>query len=135
MYKATITTDCTCQAIDENGDYIENENGDPVLAETCDDGECWNFSVHDFTEAFLPMWTEKVGLDTTDLINVVSEATRWTHEPFKAITRVENILDILSFGNDYTLNFTLDGSSLTVVRYSHDEPTGASFTITPYKSE
>ena len=33
MYKATLTTDCTCQAVDDNGDYIENENGEPVLAD------------------------------------------------------------------------------------------------------
>jgi hypothetical protein len=135
MYKATITTDCTCQAVDDNGDYIENENGEPVLADRCRGGDCWDYQVEDINEAFLPMWTEKVGIDKTDLVDVSSKSTRWTHEPFRAITQLENILAVLYFGNDYTLEFELDGSSLTVVRYSHDEPTGASFVIKPYKAD
>jgi hypothetical protein len=134
MYKATLTTDCTCLAIDEDGEGILNENGEAVLSDNCREGECWDYQVEDVNEAFLPMWTEKVGIDKTDLVDVSSESTRWTHEPFRAITQVENILAVLYFGNQYTLDFTLDGTSLSVVRYSHDEPTGASFTIKPYKA-
>jgi hypothetical protein len=135
MYQATITTNCTCQAVDDNGDWLLDESGEPVPADNCRDGDCWNDQEYDIKEAFLPMWTEKVGLGMTDLVSVSSEATRWTHEPFRAITQVENVLAVLYFGNQYTLDFTLNGTSLTVVRYSHDEPTGASFTIKPYKSE
>lgn len=134
MYQATITTDCTCQAVDEDGNYIENDKGEPVLADRCYDGDCWNYQVEDFGESFIPMWTEQVGLDNSDLVEVSSASVRWTREPFKAITQVENILAVLYFGNQYTLDFTLDGTSLTVVRYSHDEPTGSSFTIKPYKA-
>jgi hypothetical protein len=135
MYKATLTTDCTCQAIDEDGEGILNENGEAVLADRCREGECWDYQVEDVNEAFLPMWTEKVGIDKTDLVDVSSASVRWTREPFRVITQVENILAVLYFGNQYTLDFTLDGNSLTVVRYSHDEPTGASFTIKPYKAD
>jgi hypothetical protein len=39
------------------------------------------------------------------------------------------ILDVLSFSGDLTLELKLTGRACHVVRYSHDEPTGASFEL------
>jgi hypothetical protein len=47
----------------------------------------------------------------------------------------KELWDALTFSGDWTLSYVLEGDSLTVTRYSHDEPTGASFTIKPDKGE
>jgi len=43
----------------------------------------------------------------------------------------DSIYRALTINGDYTLEITLKGENFTVVRYSHDEPTGATFTIEP----
>ena len=39
----------------------------------------------------------------------------------------ERLLDLLTLNGDFTIRYTLEGNTLTAIRYSHDEPTGARF--------
>jgi hypothetical protein len=47
----------------------------------------------------------------------------------KPIRGLEETFDALTLNGDYRLVFTLYNGDLSVTRYSHDEPTGASFTF------
>jgi len=42
---------------------------------------------------------------------------------------IKPLFDYLTINGEWTLEFTLDGGDLSVRRYSHDEPTGCTYTI------
>lgn len=55
----------------------------------------------------------------------------WTRVSGFIVADRLNVIEALTINGDFRLVFTFtpDAKTFTVVRYSHDEPTGASFTV------
>lgn len=115
-WESVITTDCTC--VDEN----EQPRIDDCY------GWCYEYAEQDVAY-LLEEWLERS--DTaTDTVRVSSEAMNWNRVSGYAIVGIDNLLDTMKINGEYQLRFKLSGNNLTIVRYSHDEPTGALFTAT-----
>jgi hypothetical protein len=55
----------------------------------------------------------------------------WTGASGYAISKAnsKDLLSKLTFNGDWRLRFVFDGNTLAITRWSHDEPTGASFEV------
>ena len=117
-----ITSNCTCESLDENDN--------PIPAEICW-GDCYDIALDNLDEIIKP-WLSRNDLDLSSELQVKGRNMGWTRASGTAFTTAEDLIDTLTFDGDWRLVFTLDSNyNLSVVRYSHDEPTGASFTIEP----
>lgn len=116
LEQATLSTDCTCE-YDETTDYY------------CI-GDCYEFACERVDE-ILNEWDSRNGVSAQDLaVRIDGSRMGWTGSSGYFITHdIDTIPAILKINGDYRLVFTLDGETLRVIRYSHDEPTGASFTV------
>lgn len=120
---AELSTTCTCQSYDDETDTFSE-------SEYCY-GDCWTDAVSDVQDNLINAWLvkhDRHDLDT--LVTVEGHRMGWQRRSGSVTTEASNLLDVLAFGHDYALHFTLDGNRLLVLRYSHDEPTGASFEVT-----
>lgn len=96
---------------------------------------CWQDNLQYFNE-LLNEWKKVVGFnDETNDVFIQATAMGWQRRSGFTVVLVDNLLSALHINGDYRLVFTFDNDSLTCVRYSHDEPTGASFTFTIHTSE
>lgn len=119
--KIEIDSNCTCT--DEYGDWAGECFG------------CWQDNVEIFNE-LLTEWKTVVGYDEDKhVVWIEGRAMGWQRRSGHTAVVSERVLDALSINGDYRLVFKFDNHSLTCVRYSHDEPTGASFTFTIHTSE
>jgi len=98
------------------------------------DGYCFDYKLDWLSEA-VEEWTERMGNPSSVQIN--GRAMGWTRANGHAIIKAEwkPIFNALQINGDWTLRFSITGESFKVTRYSHDEPTGASFEIVPASSE
>ena len=115
----TATLDTTCVCSDEEGNYLENCYG------------CFEDSL-EWVKEVINNWTEAINFDGTE-VRVDGKAIGWQRLSGYLETTVDELPRALGINGEYRLVFTLDGSDLSIKRYSHDEPTGASFTVTPIK--
>jgi len=113
----TATLDTTCVCSDEEGNYLENCYG------------CFDDSL-EWVKEVINNWTEAINFDGTE-VRVDGRAIGWQRLSGYLETTVDELPRALGINGEYRLVFTLDGSGLSIQRYSHDEPTGASFTVTP----
>ena len=122
-YEATLNTDCTCT-------YWDDEIEDYLEAESCF-GECYQEQLDDVKNFILASWQYANKILEAQPVDIKGHAMGWMRLDGYATVPVENILDALAINGDYKLHFILsnDYSELSVIRYSHDEPTGASFTV------
>jgi hypothetical protein len=102
----------------------------------CEDGDCYGDACYipikeDFEEAIFTEFLERN--NSPRYLKIQGRAMGWQRRSgYKIIEANFNALfDSLTFSGDWTLKITLAGDSLTIVRSSHDEPTGATFTIEP----
>ena len=117
---AEISNNCTCEV------WYESED-DFQPASEC--GGCYEESLAYLKDEFFPLW-ESVN-KATDTVRIEGKNMGWTHASGWLVTEVKNLLDALSLRGDYTLTFVLEPDKpLSVTRYSHDEPMGASFEVT-----
>lgn len=124
-WKATVTTECTCEVYDEeSGEYVADSYSDTCYG-------CWDDNLYDFTDNFLPEWTKFHGVTEDDDIIVWSDAMLWDRRSGYAVCKVGTLTDTLGLNGEYRLEFEFDPESgnLTCTRYSHDEPTGALFKV------
>lgn len=129
-YETEITNSCTCTKADEDGNEVLDESGEPMPSDYCY-GYCWEMAVEDYTESFLKPWLEVKGIMQDSPVRVHGSAMTWLRRSGYADTSARGILDALSINGDYRLSITYENGDLLFTRYSHDEPTGASFTIEP----
>lgn len=120
-YEATLSTDCTCTYLDGDGNEAESR-------------ECWGCygEQRDYIkEYFLDAWQYANKILEGQPVDIKGYAMGWQRLNGYATVPVENIIDTLTINGDYKLRFILSEnySELKVIRYSHDEPTGASFTV------
>lgn len=78
----------------------------------------------------LKLWGDNAGVSH---FTVEGTAMGWTRASGFTVVAWDILADAFSLNGDYRVVFTLaDGeNTLTAVRYSHDEPVGASFTVRP----
>lgn len=120
--RATITTDCTCEVYDEDTDTS-------VPSDSC--YGCWEDNQEDFKYNVLPEWVRHHGIADDEDIVVWSEAMLWDRRSGYAVCKLDTLTETLGLRGEYRLDFEFDSETgnLTCTRYSHDEPTGASFRV------
>ena len=122
VFTAMLNNSCTCH---------EYTDGEPV--EYCD-GECWAMGKEDLTE-LLNTWNDRLleaGLYIQGrVVVIIGRNISWQHySGTKTVAfDADSVIDAMRLNGDFRLSFQLQGTELTAVRYSHDEPTGASFTF------
>jgi hypothetical protein len=125
-WSAAITTNCECSYLDEE----DNE----ITPDYCF-GDCYE-EAKDFTLELLEEWQRRN--DYPNAVMITGVAMGWQRLSGYSLIRESQdkigaeILDALSFSGDLTLELKLTGRTCHVVRYSHDEPTGASFELQPF---
>lgn len=109
-----ISTDCEC--VDEH-----------ELDLTCYE----DYLMH-VEEYVLPMWDRACDIagDPYRLLVVVGKNVTWEQLSGYDVIERRHLVDYFRIRGDYRIVFTVEGTSLHVMRYSHDEPTGASFDVT-----
>jgi hypothetical protein len=121
MTTITLTTSCTCETYDEDTDTYSP-------AEYC--SGCWDEVKQVWDADILQPWLNAHNISNDSPIRLEGVGMGWQRRSGYADTTPSQMLDTLAFGNDYALRFHLDDDhALTIVRTSHDEPTGASFVI------
>lgn len=136
-----LNSDCQCFDCNKCGmGYINAE-----YEQKCDDCTegvlkhsntcmgCWDDSKEDFYQAIYE-WRKEVGVDW-NLVRIDGSAMGWTRSKGSAVVPMERALDALTIRGDFRIEVKLKGKELSARRYSHDEPTGASFFFTLVKGE
>lgn len=121
-YTATlsISTDCTCEVLDDDGEVIS----------TNDCFGCWRDSKDDIITE-LEYWLDRNKVECVEV-----EATRMLWNNVSALAWLPNdaerMFNLLSLNGDYRLEFYWSSDDkLSARRWSHDEPTGTGlFTFT-----
>lgn len=127
-WTSTLTTDCECLTEDE-------ETGEDVRPSQCW-GECGEWMLED-AELILEEWQKRNSDPEAALITGVNMG--WMRREGYSIARgyvyevlTKAILKRLMLDADFRLELKLEGQNLTATRWSHDEPTGCSFTVAPF---
>lgn len=115
----TLQSDCTCT------------NEDETMSDDC--FGCWDDSLYDFNE-LISAWRERAGIDEEKVL-ISGRGMTWQRVSGHAIADLDNLYKPLTINGDFRVVITLDGETLTAVRYSHDEPMGCSFTFEPYAEQ
>jgi hypothetical protein len=115
-----VSSNCVCEDYDE-------ETGEAVFSNDC--FGCYQDSLELLKSEVVEPWLEANDFYEDTAIRISGTAIGWRRLAGYKDTTPKELVEALSLNGDYTLNFTLTGNALTVMRYSHDEPTGASFTV------
>lgn len=139
--RVEISTDCQCyhcQGCDvgwvgrpEDGRCVDC--GGELQSMTYCDGTCWEDASYIAEE----MLTEYVASnEDTKRLRIEGRRMGWRNLSGWADVRSdwESLLNALRIDGDFTIRMEIDGDGIfTARRYSHDEPTGAYFSIYPIK--
>lgn len=137
--KVTLTNSCRCYdctnaecstlTISDNYEPECDACGHSTKAASYCWGTCFESDYEYLSETLFPEWS--LGKREPRWMKVSGKNVGWRnlsgYDKVKGNFKV--LFDYLIFDGDWTLEFTLEGGNLTVRRSSHDEPTGASFTI------
>jgi hypothetical protein len=97
-------------------------------------GGCYEYKL-EWLEEELNEYLESNGNPSTLQVN--GSAIGWQRLSGYATCDADSkkLLDALTFNGDWRLRFTFNDKDLHVIRWSHDEPTGASFYVVPAVEE
>ena len=123
LVAVAVTNSCVCVAVDGEGNEVLDENGDFVPNEYC--WGCFDDMKSDLEAMILDEWITP----ETAGIYMSSKAMNWDRRSGFALAEPDTdaVIRALSINGDWRIVFKLIGDDLLAVRYSHDEPTGASF--------
>lgn len=99
----------------------------------CDGWVCYQPIKDDFEENIFP---EFLARNNDPLfVKITGKAMGWQRLTGTATIPADfdKVFNALTINGDWTLRIKLEGNVLTVVRSSHDEPRGATFTIERWK--
>lgn len=121
MATFTLTTDCTCESYDDNEELVPSN-------------ECFGCYTDDkaLLVETLDKWIAELELSH---IEVQGRGMGWTRANGSVIidANAEELIESLQLNGDFRLEFELPHEcfdhDFKVMRYSHDEPTGATFLI------
>lgn len=120
---ATITTECTCEHYDYNTDTYEP-------ASVCY-GDCSEWAWEDAT-SLIDSWAKHWD---TNGIRIEAEGMGWTRASTyleMSFEWAEQALRAFTIDGEFRVNLTVDDDGqLSVLRYSHDEPTGCRMVAVP----
>jgi hypothetical protein len=125
---ALVSTNCECSFTDEEGNEIPE-----VSPDYCNG--CGDWMLEGALE-LIEEWLERN--DYPDAVIIQGVAIGWQRRAGYALIREAGdkipaaILEKLTLNGDFTLELKLKGKAGHAVRYSHDEPTGASFELHPF---
>lgn len=118
VIETVLSTSCTCIEYDDITDQY-------YPADFCDGCyESTKFAI----EALVFTWAERNEY-TNDVVLVSSEACLWNNIKISRVIDSDRLVEFLSLNGEYTLYVQLDDKTLSVRRTSHDEPTGAYFSV------
>jgi hypothetical protein len=139
LLEETFSTTCGCYdclpcghlvTSDEQAPQCDDCGGETVPADYCS-GYCYDYKHENWESDLLPEWLAKVG--NPDYLKIEGKAMGWQRREGWAVVPAEwkALYNALTIDGEYRLDFKIIGDEFIVLRYSHDEPTGASFTIEP----
>ena len=135
-FTTELSNSCTCMRCDtcetHTGDFDEcGECGNATIAAEWCDNTCWELIKDDLADNIFPEWLTRNG--SPEYIRIHGRRMGWTNAEGSAVISAEfqDLLNALTINGDWNLRFTLSGDEFTIQRYSHDEPTGASFILSP----
>ncbi len=120
-----ITNNCVCEEYDdETGESKLDEQGYPIPSQEC--FGCYEDAMANLKYEVIKPWLDANGYDEDTELVARGTGMTWQRLSGYATTTPKKMVDTLSLNGDWTLQFTLadNGKTLSVVRYSHDEPTG-----------
>jgi len=98
------------------------------------DGGCWEYKL-DWLEESVEEFASVIGNPYE--LRIQGRNMGWTRASGYATCKASHkeLLNALTFNGDWRLRFTFEGTTLHVTRWSHDEPTGASFEVIAEEEE
>lgn len=124
LIEVKLSTECCCEDYDETNDVS-------YPSDFC--YGCYDDDKNE-VDVLLLDWAQR-NHHEGEFVKVAGSEMLWTRISLTRVIPLENLVDYLALNGDYNLYFKLDGKELTVLRTSHDEPTGASFIVTPAEEE
>ena len=120
VMKYELVSDCTCEEYDEEtGESKVDEQGDPIQSIVC--FGCYDDDKTYIQDEIITTWVERNGFEMTTPLKVNGKRMTWQHLSGYTVATPETLIDKLTINGDFTLRFTLTGTTLEVVRASHDE--------------
>lgn len=140
LLEETFTTTCGCYDCLKCGSLLTSDEGVPTCDECGLEGVptdycsefCFDYKHDNWAGDYYPEWLSRVGNPTHLLIK--GKGMGWERLDGMASVEVSTwnaLFQVFTINGEWTLRFKIAGDTFTVVRSSHDEPTGASFTIEP----
>lgn len=138
-YLIDLTNSCQCRICDAcsvgTEDATCQECGQDTRECTYCDGQCFEYKL-DYLEELVE---DYAAFNKCEYLRIEGRRMTWQYLSGYAIIKANSkaLLDSLTFSGDWSLEFKYDDETneFTVTRWSHDEPTGASFIISPDKGE
>lgn len=121
IYTVELSNTCSCE--DEEGNYVS---------------DCWGFCWDDALDEannLIRTWLERNNTNETSNVHIQGRNMTWLRSDGWIVVQPERVIEAIKLNADFRIVFTLNGTDLSAVRYSHDEPTGASFTLSPTTEE
>lgn len=136
---AEVTNTCECQYCETcecSYSYVETDEC-PECLSTMEQSDCYGDCYTDAKEGALRLLLDWADTHKVEAWRIHAENLGWTRKSGTSapIGGLEETFDALTLNGDWRIKFVLDGESLIAYRYSHDEPTGASFTFIPTREE
>lgn len=120
VVKAELSSDCRCEEYDdETGESKLDEQGYPVPSTEC--FGCWEDDTTYIKDEIITTWVKANGWELDTPLKINGKRMTWQHLSGYAYATPETLIDKLTLNGDFTLRFTLIGTTLEVVRSSHDE--------------
>jgi hypothetical protein len=123
----TLTTDCTCEMYDDETGEFRPSDGTECFG-------CYDTDWDDFIENIYNPWLAVIGADDDTDILVTGAGMGWQRRSGWIIVTARDLHSALQINGDYRIEYRFDGTYLTAVRWSHDEPVGTgvfTFDIAP----
>ena len=116
----TLSNECVCETESSAG---------------CDGWACYEPIKDDFEENIFPEFLARN--NNPPSLQITGKAMGWQRLTGTAFIPADfdRLFSALTINGEWMLRIKLAGNTLTVIRSSHDEPTGATFTIEPSTEE
>lgn len=120
VIKAELSSNCLCEEYDEEtGESKLDEQGYPVMSQEC--FGCYDDEKTYIQDEIITTWVKANGWEMDTPLKVNGSRMTWLSRSGYAYATPETLIDKLTLDADFILRFTLTGTTLEVVRASHDE--------------
>ena len=126
-----LDSSCVCVVYDE---YDKEQASEVCFG-------CWSDALQELDYLILLPWLKAVDADNGDYVVASGSNVGWLRRSGEVSFELDyddlrdDLVGWFSLNGDFRLVFRLEGDSLSVRRFSHDEPMGASFVFRLVKAE